>query len=69
MRQRSANAAKIGSTAQAMAPTSVSAATPARVAVFAAVGVLMIAGAFLYLKSRSAFEESRRDLDRDETFR
>lgn len=31
-------------------------ATPARVAVFAAVGVLMVAGAFLYLKFRSLFE-------------
>ena len=32
-------------------------ATPARVAVFAAVGVLMVAGAFLYLKFRNRFEE------------
>ena len=32
-------------------------ATPARVAVFAAVGVLMVAGAFLYLKFRTRFEE------------
>ena len=31
-------------------------ATPARVAVFAAVGVLMIVGAFLYLKFRALFE-------------
>ena len=31
-------------------------ATPARVAVFAAVGVLMIVGAFLYLKFRTLFE-------------
>ena len=31
--------------------------TPARVAVFAAVGVLMVAGAFLYLKFRNRFEE------------
>ena len=31
-------------------------ATPARVAVFAAVGVLMVAGAFLYLKFRNFFE-------------
>lgn len=31
-------------------------ATPARVAVFAAVGVLMLVGAFLYLKFRSLFE-------------
>lgn len=32
-------------------------ATPGRVGVFAAVGVLLIAGAFLYLKFKSAFEE------------
>ena len=32
-------------------------ATPARVAVFAAVGVLMLVGAFLYLKFRNLFEE------------
>ena len=32
-------------------------ATPARVAVFAAVGILMVAGAFLYLKFRNRFEE------------
>ena len=31
-------------------------ATPARVAVFAAVGVLMLVGAFLYLKFRTLFE-------------
>ena len=31
-------------------------ATPARVAVFGAVGVLLIAGAFLYLKFKAAFE-------------
>lgn len=34
-------------------------ATPARVAVFAAVGVLMVAGAFLYLKFRSLFETEK----------
>ena len=33
-------------------------ATPGRVGVFAAVGVLLIAGAFLYLMFKSAFEES-----------
>jgi uncharacterized membrane protein len=32
-------------------------ATPGRVGVFAAVGVLLIAGAFLYLKFKSCFEE------------
>lgn len=32
-------------------------ATPARVAVFAAVGALLIAGAFLYLRFKNAFEE------------
>ena len=32
-------------------------ATPGRVGVFAAVGVLLIAGAFLYLKFKSRFEE------------
>ena len=32
-------------------------ATPARVAVFAAVGVLMLVGAFLYLKFKNLFEE------------
>ena len=31
-------------------------ATPARVAVFAAVGVLMLVGAFLYLKFKNVFE-------------
>ena len=35
-------------------------ATPGRVGVFAAVGVLLIAGAFLYLKFKSLFEEERR---------
>ena len=34
-------------------------ATPARVAVFAAVGVLMLAGAFLYLKFRNLFESEK----------
>ena len=33
-------------------------ATPGRVGVFAAVGVLLIAGAFLYLKFKSFFEEA-----------
>ena len=32
-------------------------ATPARVAVFAAVGVLMVAGAFLYLRFKNLFED------------
>ena len=32
-------------------------ATPGRVGVFAAVGVLLIAGAFLYLKFKSRFED------------
>lgn len=35
-------------------------ATPGRVGVFAAVGVLLIAGAFLYLKFKSLFEEVRK---------
>lgn len=35
-------------------------ATPGRVGVFAAVGALLIAGAFLYLKFKSLFEEERR---------
>ena len=34
-------------------------ATPGRVGVFAAVGVLLIAGAFLYLKFKSFFEEEK----------
>ena len=34
-------------------------ATPARVAVFAAVGVLMVAGAFLYLKFKTLFEDGQ----------
>ena len=35
-------------------------ATPGRVGVFAAVGVLLIAGAFLYLQFKSRFEEERK---------
>ena len=34
-------------------------AAPARVAVFAAVGALLIAGAFLYLRFKNAFEEAQ----------
>jgi hypothetical protein len=46
------------SVAKLMLVDTSSLATPGRVGVFAAVGALLIAGAFLYLKFRNRFEEA-----------
>ena len=69
-RVRAARLAGLGvlalSSAKLMFVDTASLSTPGRVGVFAAVGALMIVGAFLYLKFRTAFEEAGAETCREQ---